>query len=209
MKHPAAYLTILTLIVSPLQSAPADPAALGRLSAASAKAEKAGDYPAAIARMTEFERVGGDPFYAALRLGWLQYNAGGFTTALRHYQKAAALKPAALNPRIGLLNTATALKDARLATRSAQAVLAIDPLNYQALMALAGLRFADKDYTAAATAYERVLTNFPDDSDALSGAAWSALRADDKTTALNRFDLLLGRNPDYPKAAEGRSRCQP
>lgn len=209
MKHPFAYLTVIAFALSSFQPALADPAALGKLSAASTKAEKAGDFPMAIARMKEFEQVGGDPFYAALRLGWLHYNSGDFTTALRHYNKAAALKPAALNARLGALNTATALKDARLATRSAQAVLAVDPVNYQALMALAGLRFADKDHAAATAAYERVLTTFPDDPDALSGAAWSALRAGDKTTARGRFDLLLGRDPAYPKAAEGRSQCQP
>lgn len=198
-------IRLLTLFVffSTLHPAAADPLALGQLSAASATAEQAKDYAAAIRHMEAFAQRGGEPFYAALRLGWLHYCSGDYPAAQRRYTEATMLQPGSINARLGVLNTATALKDARRTAQAAAAVLKTDPNNYQSLMALAGLQFGQRNYREAAAAYTRILEKFPDDSDALSGAAWSALRLGDKARALTDFALLLGRNPAYPKAQEG------
>lgn len=209
MKHPTRYLTIIVILLAPLQPALADPATLGNLSATSAKAEEAKDYPTAIARMKEFEKTGGDAFYAALRLGWLHHGSGDYSAALRYYRKAVTCQPGSLNARLGVFNAATALKDPRRTAQAAAAVLDLEPTNYVALMGLAGLHFAQRQYSSAAADYSRVLVSYPDDPDALSGAAWSALHAGDKAAARERFDLLLGRDPAYPKAADGRRQAAP
>lgn len=209
MKHLTRHLIVIALLLGLLQPAAADPTALGKLSAASAKAEQAKDYSTAIARMKEFEKTGGDAFYAALRLGWLHYSSGDFTVALRCYRKAVGFQSGSLNARLGVFNAATALKDPRRTAEAAAAVLELEPTNYPALMGLAELQFAQRQYARAAATFSRVLAIYPDDPDALSGAAWSALQAGDKATARERFDLLLGRDPAYPKAAAGRSQAAP
>lgn len=185
------------------QPAVAVPAGLGKLCAASTKAEVAKNYPAAISHMKDYEQRGGEPFFAALRLGWLYYSSGDFPAAQHCYGQAVELQPASINARLGVLNTAVVMKDVRRTAQAAAAVLKVEPTNYLALISLAGLHFAQKNYTQAAADYARILVNYPDDPDALSGAAWSALRAGDKATARSRFELMLGRNPDYPQAQDG------
>jgi tetratricopeptide (TPR) repeat protein len=200
---------ILLVISGMLQLAAADPMALGRLCQASSKAETSKDYATAIGHMKTYQQRGGEPFFAAIRLGWLYYNSGDYSAARRSYAQATALQPASLNARLGELNTAVALKDVRRTAQAAAAVLKLEPTNYQALMALAGLHFAQHNYQQAATEYTRAMVSYPDDPDALSGAAWSALRLGDKPTALTRFGLLLGRDPAYPKAQEGYHQANP
>jgi tetratricopeptide (TPR) repeat protein len=185
------------------QLAAADPAALGKLSLASAKAEAAKDFATAIDQMKTYQQRGGEPFFAAIRLGWLYFNSGDYAAAQRSYTQAAALQPTSLNARLGVLNAAVALKDPRRTAQAAAAVLKEEPTNYIALMAIAGLHFAQHDYRQAVAEYNRVLVHYPDDPDALSGAAWAALRGGDKAAAVDRFTLLLGRDPAYPKARQG------
>lgn len=194
------FIFLAALVAQPVVAAPAG---LGKLCAASTKAELAKDYPAAISHMKDYEQRGGEPFFAALRLGWLYYSSGDFSAAQRCYGQAVELQPASINARLGVLNTVVAMKDIRRTAQAAAAVLKVEPTNYLALTAQAGLHFAQKNYAQAATDYARILVNYPDDPDALSGAAWSALRAGDKATARTRFALLLGRNPDYPQAQDG------
>ncbi len=194
------FVFLAALAAQPVVAAPDG---LGKLCAASTKAELAKDYPTAIRHMRAFEQRGGEPFFAALRLGWLYCGNGNFPAAQRCYGQAVELQPAAINARLGVLNAAVAIKDVRGTAQAAAAVLKVEPTNYLALTALAGLHFAQKNYAQAAADYARILVNYPDDPDALSGAAWSALRAGDKASARPRFELLLGRNPDYPLAQEG------
>lgn len=196
-------LPTLVISLGLLQAATAGPMELGKLSSASTKAEETKDYATAIRHMKDYAHQGGEPFYAALRLGWLHYNNADYSAALRYYTQATALQPGAINARLGLLNTAVALKDARRTAEAAAALIKADPNNYQAHMALAGLHAARRDHREAATTYARILASYPDDPDALSGAAWSALRIGDKAAARSRFETLLGRDPAYPKAGEG------
>ena len=191
------------------QLAAADPAALGSLCLASTKAEVAKDYATAIDQMKIYQQRGGEPFFAAIRLGWLYYISGDFATAQRSYGQATALQPTSLNARLGVLNAAVALKDPRRTAQAAAAVLKEEPTNYIALMAIAGLHFAQHDYRQAVADYTRVLVHYPDDPDALSGAAWAALRGGDKAAAFDRFGILLGRDPAYPKAREGYQQAKP
>ena len=195
--------TLLLFLLSALIATGADLIELGKLSAASTAAEASKDYPTAIRHIESYAKSGGEPFYAALRLGWLHYLNGSYADAQRHYSKAASLQPSSINAKLGVLNTAVANKNARLTHVAATALLKLDPINYQGLSALADLSLARRDYREADTGYARILNYYPDDPDALSGAAWSALRNGDKTTAHERFRLLLGRNPAYPDAQNG------
>jgi len=199
-------LVTFSLAIGAPHSAPAeapDPIPLGKLCAASTKAEKSKDYAAAISAMKSYQQRGGDPFIATLRLGWLYFQAAQYADAAQAYHQASVLQPTSLNALLGSLNAAQAMLDIRNTARAADAVLHVDPNNYLALMALGGLHFAQKEYDKATVDYFRVLVHYPDDPDALSGAAWSALRAGDPATAHPKFTLLLEINPDYPQAREG------
>jgi cytochrome c-type biogenesis protein CcmH/NrfG len=128
---------------------------------------------------------------------------GAYPEAEQAYGNANRLHSAALNPVLGLLNVAEAMKDGARIQRAAEAVLRVDPSNYRANMALGGRGFALKDYRGAAFAYRRVLNIYPDDVDARSGVAWAAFYTGDSHEALAQFQTILNIYPDYPFAKQG------
>lgn len=182
--------------------APAAYASTGPLSA-SIQAEKSKDYDEALKQVAAYQQAGGDPFVAAVRAGWLYYLKGAYPEAEQAYANAYRMHSAALNPVLGLLNVAEAMKDPARIQRAAEAVLRIDPANYRAGMLLAGRSYASHDYRGAAFVYRRVLTTYPDDTDARSGAAWADYYTGDTHEALSEFQLILNTYPDYPYAKQG------
>jgi cytochrome c-type biogenesis protein CcmH/NrfG len=113
------------------------------------------------------------------------------------------MHPAALNPALGLLNVAQAMKDDARILRAAQAVLTVDPSNYRANMVLAGRAFSSRDHRGAAFIYRKIVNTFPDDVDARSGLAWAEYYTGDTHDALAQFQMILKTYPDYPYAKQG------
>jgi tetratricopeptide (TPR) repeat protein len=169
----------------------------------SIQAETNKKYEEAIQEVITYQQSGGDAFVASERAGWLYYLKGAYPEAERAYLNANRLHPAALNPILGLLNVAEAMKDKNAIRRAAEAVLKVDSLNYRANMVLGGSSFADHDYRGAAFAYRRVLTPYPDDVDARSGLAWAEYYSGDRQDPLLQFQTILAIYPDYPYAKQG------
>ncbi len=196
------FLIAATAAQSP-RAVAEDPATLSQHWAASLKAEEAKKYDDALAETAFFQKGGGDAFMSTLRVAWLSLSSGDFAKAEASYTAASKLQPAAVNPLLGQLSTAQALKDARKIERAAEAVLRVESANYRAQMALGALYFATPDYRKSLSAYRRALTNYPDDNDAMSGAAWAAIYTGDKKEAAEIFKKLLSLSPNYPQAQKG------
>jgi len=169
----------------------------------SIQAETSKKYDEALQEVVTYQQSGGDAFVAAERMGWLYYLKGAYPEAEQAYLNANRLHFAALNPVLGLLNVAEAMKDKSRIRWAADAVLKLDPLNYRATMVVAGSSFASHDYRGAAFAYRRILTPYPDDVDARSGLAWAEYYSGDRQDPLFQFQTILNIYPDYPYAKQG------
>lgn len=181
---------------------------LGTLWQESVARERAGEAAPALDAMVRYAREGGDTYLANLRAAWLHYGQKNHDEAVRFYQAAARLQPAALAPRLGLLNVATDKSNTTEAMKAGEQVLAVDKSNLRALYAVAWGAFQAKDYTKSSSAYRRILELYPEDTDAASGAAWSAFYAGRKTEAKRYFRIVLSVNPDYADALKGLGLCQ-
>lgn len=170
---------------------------------ASIQAETNKKYEEALKEVAAYQKSGGDAFVASLRAGWLYYLKGAYPEAEQSYANANRVQPLAINPVLGLLTVAEAMKDGKRIQRAAEAVLKLEPSNYRANMAVGGSCYASRDYRGAAFAYRRILTSYPDDVDARSGLAWADYFTGDKLDALSQFQKILSIYPDYPHAREG------
>jgi len=170
---------------------------------ASVEAEANKKYDEALAAAQSFKQAGGDALLAWERLGWLSYRNGDYAPADKYYSEASRLFPTAINPLLGLLNSAQAQKDAKKIESTALALLRAEPTNYRAQMALAGLHLTTREYLRAVSEYGRVLVNYPDDLDATSGLAWALYYSGNKHQASPLFHRLLSVNPDYAYAQRG------
>lgn len=170
---------------------------------ASLEAETNKKLDVAIADVRAFQQAGGDPFLASERLGWLSYSSGDYGAAEQFYGLASRVIPTAINPLLGLLNTAQAQKDPAKIERAAGSLLHTEPSNYRAQMALGQLHLSARDYPRAASEFRRVLLYYPDDLDATSGLAWAAYYLGGKREALALFQRILTVSPDYAYAQRG------
>lgn len=171
--------------------------------AASIDAENNQKYSDAETAVRAFQQAGGDTFLALERLGWLSYLAKDYAHAEQYYGEASRAIPTAMNPLLGLLNTAQAQNDTKKIERAAQSLLHNEPSNYRAQMALGQLHLAGREYQRSASEYRRVLLYYPDDLDATSGLAWSVYYLGNKHDALALFRRILTVSPDYTYAQRG------
>jgi len=183
------------------QAAP--PASPAQSWTASLDAETSKKYDEALTDVLVFQQAGGDAFLAAERLGWLSYEKGDYAHAEQYYGTASRAIPTAINPLLGLLNTAEAQKDPRKVERAAGSLLHTEPSNYRAQMALGRMHLDTRDYQRAASEFRRVLMYYPDDLDAASGLAWSVYYLGGKSEALALFQRILTVNPEYAYAQRG------
>jgi tetratricopeptide (TPR) repeat protein len=170
---------------------------------ASLEAETNQKYDEAQNNVRAFQQAGGDAFLATERLAWLSYLNKDYARAEQYYGEASRVIPTAMNPLLGLLNTAQAQNDAKKIERAAQSLLHNEPSNYRAQMALAQLHLTTREYQRAASEYRRVLLYYPDDLDATSGLAWSLFYLGNKRDALALFQRILSVSPDYTYAQRG------
>ena len=125
---------------------------------ASFAAENDKDYEASIAAVKKLilvADVGKNPF-VQMRLGWLHYLDGDYEEGAVAYRKSVAAAPAAVTPRLGLLNCYLALNRIDESLETANAILKIDPLNYRAHKTLGDLYYVREDYTRA----RRIIRDF-------------------------------------------------
>ena len=135
-------LLLAALLAAPVARAEGAAADLYRQSYA---AETRGDYTSALDLM---ERLGpaGNGYVGVLRKGWLHYLAGRHALAATAYQKAAALEPAAVEPRLGAMLPLMALRRWKDAQKLGEEVLQLAPNDFTAVSRLAWIHFSQLQY---------------------------------------------------------------
>lgn len=194
--------TMRALLLLPLLlgvPAVADPGDAWRLSYA---AEARGDHTAALATL---ERAGanGTAYVAALRRGWLLYLAGRHAEAAEAYQKAAALEPGAVEPRVGAMLPLMTLRRWKDAERWGEEALALAPGDFTAASRLAWIQYSQAQWPKAEQLYRRVLAGWPASAEMRAGLAWSLLKQGRNKEARAEFERVLAFAPDHASAREG------
>lgn len=138
-----------------------------------------------------------------LRLGWLSYLQGQFTESVAYYNKAIALMPYAIEPRLGLVLPVSSLGNWDMAIAQYNKILDIDPNNTISLYRLGLISYDHKDYKLAYQYFEKVVNLYPFDYQSVLMLAWTNYRMGKTREAKILFNKALLYYPDDPSAKEG------
>ena len=171
--------------------------------ATSYAAEAKADYADAIAPL----KAGYTGSYEQnLRLGWLHFLAKAYPAAVSYYQKAAEQRPAAIEPRLGLIKPLNALGLAEKMLGVYGDILKIDPQNTQANYWVGVIYLNRKAYAQAARHFERVVNLYPFDYDSTLALAWADLNLGKKAEARALYTKVLLIRPGDAAATAGLKR---
>jgi tetratricopeptide (TPR) repeat protein len=192
-------LLLAALLAAPSARAQGAAADLYRQSYA---AETRGDYTSAIELM---ERLGqaGSGYVGTLRKGWLHYLAGRHALAATAYQKAAAVEPSAVEPRLGAMLPLMALRRWKDAQKLGEEVLLLAPNDFTAVSRLAWIHFSQLQYAEAEPLYRRAVTAWPANAEMRTGLGWTLLKLGRNREAREAFEAVLAFAPDQLSAREG------
>lgn len=169
----------------------------------SIQAEESGNLDQALKEIFNFSAEGGDRYLSSLRAGWLSYQKQDYTQAAKFYETALQIAPSAVNPRLGAAAVAYRLKDWNGVQRAAEAVLKLDPGNYQAGLYAGEASFQLRRFADAVRVFSAMQTRYPEDKVVISWLAWSSFYRGDIREARILFSRLLLLDPDYPLAVQG------
>lgn len=169
--------------------------------------EARGDYRGALEAMESITQKSPD-YTAILRRGWLLYLAGRYTESFADYEKAVSLEPKAVEPRLGAMLPAMALRRWKEAEKLGLEVLAQAPGEYLALSRLAFIHFEQARYDKAESFYRQALALFPSNVEMRAGLAWTLLRQGKASEARAGFEAILRVAPDLATAKEGLAQAR-
>lgn len=138
-----------------------------------------------------------------LRIGYLKYMNGSYTEALTYYQKAIALMPYAIEPKLGYVYPAAALGKWDDVMAQYVNILKIDSKNSAVNYKLGVIYYNRKNYAAAYPLFEKVVNLYPFDYDGLLMFAWTNLRMGKLPQAKLLFKKVLLVSPGDKSALEG------
>ncbi len=164
------------------------------------------NYSGAIADLQKVYKA--DSYESNLRLGWLQYLAKQYTTAMDYYQKAIDLKKFSVEARFGYIKPATEAKQYVKAYEKYEEILKIDPYNSSANYWVGISYYGVKKYDIAAKYFELVVNMYPFDYDANHMLAWSYLNQGRSSDAKILFNQALIIKPGDASATEGLAKCK-
>jgi tetratricopeptide (TPR) repeat protein len=144
-----------------------------------------------------------DSYEINVRLGWVTYLAGQFTESSAYYQKAIALKPYAIEARIGFANPGSALGNWDQVVAQYDEVLKIDPQNTLVNYRMGSILYGRKDYAKAEKYLEKVVNLYPFDYDSMVLYAWTNYRLGKLREAQVLFNKALLIRPKDASALEG------
>lgn len=165
-------------------------------------AEARGDYTGAADLLLRLGPAGGS-YVAQLRMGWLHYLAGRHAQAAEAYQRAAALEPAAVEPRLGAMLPLMALRRWKDAARFGEEVLTLAPGDFSAVSRLAFIQYSQGQWAQAEPLYRRALAAWPASAEMRTGLGWSLLKLGRFKEAREVFEAVLAYAPDQLSAREG------
>ncbi|MDP1822586.1 MAG: tetratricopeptide repeat protein [Archangium sp.] len=142
-------------------------------------------------------------YVATLRRAWLLYLVGRYTDATVAYGKAIALEPKAVEPKLGAMLPAMALRRWKEAERLGTEVLSASPGEFLAVSRLAFIHFEQARWDKAEAFYRQALALFPANVEMQTGLAWTWLRQGKADEARAGFQRVLQVAPDSASAEEG------
>jgi tetratricopeptide (TPR) repeat protein len=163
--------------------------------------EKNLNYSKAIA---EIQKVYDEKSYEAdIRLGWLFYSSGSYTTSAQYYEKAIALMPYSIEARLGYILPEKALGNMDLVKAAYDAILKIDPQNSYANYNIGLSYYNKKDYQSAYSYLEKIANMYPFDYDITILYAWTNFQLGKLREAKVLFTKTLLIKPDDTSATQG------
>lgn len=140
-----------------------------------------------------------------IRLGWLYYEYGSYTTSAQYYAKAIALMPYCIEARLGYVLPQKALGNWNLVKAAYEVILKIDPMNSYANYNMGLIAYNSKDYQTAYTYLEKVANLYPFDYDITMLYAWINFQMGKMREAKILFTKALLISPGDTSANEGLS----
>lgn len=164
-------------------------------------AENQNNYQLAISEMKPIYQP--DDYIANIRLGWLNYLAKQYSESIAFYQKAIALKPYAIEARLGCVKPLSAIENWEKIKEQYIEILKVDPLNTTANYWLGVIHYNRKEYKSATTLFEKVVNLYPLDYDSVIMLAWAKLYSNNYADARILFQQALIIRPNDSSALNG------
>ena len=165
------------------------------------ESEQAGSYTTAINDLKQIYKA--DDYTVNIRLGWLSYLAKQYTTAIRYYNIAIALKPYAIEARFGCVKPLSAIESWEKVKENYLKILEIDPQNTVANYWLGVMYYNAKDYQSGQKLFEKVVNLYPLDYDSIIMLAWCKLNLGRQIDARILFNQALIIRPNDSSALSG------
>jgi tetratricopeptide (TPR) repeat protein len=163
--------------------------------------EKNKEYKKAIESLTKVYTS--DSYEINLRLGWLNYLSGQLSESVQYYQKSIALKPYAIEPKLGITYPLGMQNKVDDLIATYNRILEIDPQNSIANYRLGYIYYNKGQFERASVYLEKVVNLYPFDYDSLLLLAWNNLRLQRVKEARVLFQKVLMYNPGDVSATEG------
>ena len=160
-------------------------------------------YDAAIASFNTVYTAGS--YEMNLRLGWLYYMAGKNKESISYYQKAAALMPAATEPKWAIIYPLTKMENWTEIEKTYFAILKLDSKNSTANYNLGLIYYYRKDYFSAKKYFDVSLNLAPFNYNSLLMSGWTNYFLGNKNEASILFNKTLLYSPNDKSALEGLS----
>lgn len=164
-------------------------------------AENQANYTLAISEMRPIYQA--DDYISNIRLGWLNYLAKQYNESIGYYKKAIALKPYAIEARLGCVKPLSAVENWEKVKEQYLEILKVDPLNTTANYWLGVIYYNRKDYQSATSLFEKVVNLYPLDYDSVIMLAWAKLYNNSHNDAKLLFQHALIIRPNDSSAQNG------
>jgi len=164
-------------------------------------AENQSNYQLAISEMKPIYQK--DDYISNIRLGWLNYLAKQYSESIAFYQLAIALKPYAIEARLGCVKPLSAIENWEKVKEQYLEILKVDPLNTTANYWLGVIYYNRKDYKSATSLFEKVVNLYPLDYDSVIMLAWAKLYNNNHADARILFQQALIIRPNDSSAQNG------
>ena len=158
--------------------------------------DKAQNYADAIKAMSPVLAAFPDGYTANLRMGWLHYLQGGFSTARHHYEKAIKVAPYSIEAKLGIMLPLLAQEKYEEVESFCKMVVRIDPNNYTANLRLTYALRLQKKYDAAEEIATRLLAYFPTDVSFLNEFGLLKVAKNDRDRAIRVFNDVVILDPE-------------